>query len=213
MKTLLVSFMITISLSAAIFAQGFDVKAKGLQKFTFKEDDNGRNQTTFHSTTPLDEVDGLSTQISGYISFDVNNVDSTLKGEISLPTESLKTGIKMRDKDLKESKWLDAEKYPTISFTIKKVLNVEKQAPNKLKVKVLGDFNLHGVTNQITVDATMTYLDESEQTRQVMPGDLLGIVSNFDITLSKYDVHNMVLGTRVSDDIKIGVNLVGTNKL
>lgn len=211
MNKIAAAVLITILSVAAAFSQGFDVKAKGNQTFSFK-DDQGRNQATFHSVTPLDEVDGLSTDISGMVSFNVEHVDSTLQGEITITTQSLKTGIKMRDKDLKESKWLDAETYPKISYKIKKVTKVEKIAPNKLKVDVIGDFTLHGKTNEVPVEATMTYLDQNEQTLQREPGDLLGITAKFSITLSKYGVQNMVLGSRVSDHIDIGVNIVGTNK-
>ncbi len=201
----------TLIYSTFALPQGFNVKAKGNQTFYF-QDDKGRNQATFHSITALDEVDGMSNKISGQISFNISDVKNTLKGEISITTASLKTGISMRDRDLKESKWLDAERYPTISFTIKKVLDIKQLAPNKLDVKVLGDFNLHGVTNEITVDATMIYLDESPQTEAREPGDLLGVTAKFPITLSKYNVQNMVLGTRVADKINLEVNIVGTNK-
>lgn len=201
----------TLIYSAVALPQGFNVKAKGSQTFYF-QDDKGRNQATFHSITALDEVDGMSNKISGQISFDISDVKSTLKGEISITTASLKTGISMRDRDLKEPKWLDAESYPTISFTIKKVINVKQLAPNKLDVKVLGDFNLHGVTNEIPVDATMIYLDQSPSTEAREPGDLLGVTAKFPITLSKYNIKNMILGTRVADKINIDVNIVGTNK-
>lgn len=211
MKKIAAAVLISLLSVAAAFSQGFDVKAQGNQTFSFK-DDQGRNQATFHSVTPLDEVDGLSTDISGKVSFNISNVDSTLKGEITITTQSLKTGIKMRDKDLKESKWLDAEKYPNISYKIKKVTKLEKLAPNKLKVDVIGDFTLHGVTKEVPVEATLTYLDQSQQTLQREPGDLLGVTAKFSITLSKYGVQNMVLGSRVSDHIDIGVNIVGTNK-
>lgn len=211
MKKTIELFFIVLLLTVSAAAQGFDVKAKGDQTFYFK-DDKGRNQATFHSITELDEVDGLSSEISGKVSFNISDVKNTLKGEISIPTASLQTGIRMRDKDLKEPKWLDAERYPTISFTIKKVLNVKKLAPNKLDVKVLGGFKLHGVTNEITVDATMTYLDESPATEAREPGDLLGVTAKFAISLPKYNVQNMILGTRVATKINIGVNIVGTNK-
>ncbi len=208
------SFMLSIIFAAALisfsYAQGFDVKAKGDQTFIFKNDQ--RNQASFHSVTALDEVDGLSTEISGMISFNVSDVKNTLKGEISFPTASLQTGIKMRDKDLKEPKWLDAERYPTISFKVIKVQSILPVDKNKLNVKVLGDFSLHGVTNEIPVDVVMTYLDESPQTEVRGPGDLLGVTSKFKITLSKYGIQNMILGKRVADDIGIEVNIVGSNK-
>ena len=210
MKFFVLSILLFISFFSFSLAQGFDVKAKGNQTFYFKND--GRNQASFHSVTALDEVDGLSTEITGTISFNVSDVKNTLQGEISLPTASLQTGIKMRDKDLKEPKWLDAERYPTISFKVVKVLSITPVSKNKLDAKVLGDFSLHGDTNQIPVDVAMTYLDESPQTEARAPGDLLGVSAKFKITLSKYGVKNMILGKRVADNINIEVNIVGSNK-
>jgi len=211
MKSILNIFLISLTCFITIQAQGFEVKAKGEQSFSFK-DEKGKNQATFHSITPFDEVDGLTSEISGKASFDVKDVKNTLKGEISLPTASLKTGIAMRDKDLKAPKWLDAEKYPVISFKIKKVNSVKKIAANKLLVSVLGDFNLHGVAKEIPVEVTITYLDESSATEAREPGDLLGVTAKFSITLSNFNVQNMILGKRVSDNIDIGINVVGTNK-
>lgn len=211
MKLTLKTLLLILTCFITALPQGFDVKAKGVQTFSFK-DDKGRNQATFHSITPFDEVDGLTTEIGGQVSFDVKDIRNTLKGEISLPTESLKTGIAMRDKDLKEPKWLDAEKYPVISFKIKKVTDVKKIATKKLTVDVTGEFYLHGTTKEIPVEVTMTYLDESATTEAREPGDLLGVTANFNITLSKFNVQNMILGKRVSDNITIGVNIVGTNK-
>lgn len=205
---LLFSFLI---IAVNIFSQGFKVKAEGAQVFSFN-DNNGRNQATFFSTTPLEDVNGLTTEINGTISFDVRNVAGSLKGQITIPAESLKTGIKKRDEDMKGSGWLDVEEFPVISFTIKKVLELKSLAYNKLQAKVSGDFMVHGITKEIVVDATMIYLDENEQTGQISPGDLLGVTSKFTITLSDYDIDNMVLGKRVSDKIEIGVNFVGNNK-
>ncbi len=52
-------------------------------------------------------------------------------------------------------------------------------ADNKLEAKVTGDFTVHGVTKEVTTTVTMTYLDESEQTKQRAPGDLLGCSGYF----------------------------------
>jgi polyisoprenoid-binding protein YceI len=45
--------------------------------------------------------------------------------------------------------WLDAKKYPTITF---RSTRVEPQAGNRLKIT--GDFTLHGVTRPLALDAT-----------------------------------------------------------
>jgi len=211
MRTAIKIFFLSLLFFITAFPQGFNVKASGVQKFSFK-DDKGRNQATFTSITELDEVDGTSNDISGTLSFDVKNVANTLKGEISISTASITTGIAKRDKDLREPKWLDAYQFPTISFTIKKVTGVTKLADNKLQVNVIGTFFLHGVKQDIPVTATLTYLDESSVTESREPGDLLGVNAKFQIMLSKFGIQNMILGSRVADKIDIGVNIVGTNK-
>lgn len=194
-----------------LFPQGFKVKATGVQKFSFN-DDKGRSQATFFSTTPLEDVNGLTIEINGSVSFDINNLASTLQGKIIVPVSSLKTGITKRDNDLRGSGWLDEDQYPDISFTIIKVNKIQNLANNKIAVDITGNFMVHGVSKQIIVNVTMIYLDENDQTRQRAPGDLLGVTSDFTITLSDYGIDNIVLGRRVSDKIDIGINFVGSNK-
>ena len=94
---------------------------------------------------------------------------------------------------------------------IKNVSNVKSVEDNKLEAKVIGDFTTHGVTKEVIAEVTMTYLDESEQTKKRAPGDLLGVEAKFSIVLSDYEVENMVLGQKVSDSIDITVTMVGSN--
>ena len=209
MKRTLKLIILTLFVVSYGFAQGFKVKATGEQTFSFT-DKKGRNQAMFFSSTPLEDVTGLSNDVKGTITFDVGDV-STLKGSISISTASLKTGIDLRDGHLQSENWLDAESYPEITFVIKNVSNVKSLEDNKLEVKVVGDFTTHGVTKEVIADITMTFLDESEQTKKKAPGDLLGVEAKFSIVLSDYEVDNMVLGSKVSDSIEITVTMVGSN--
>ena len=209
MKRTLKLIILSLFVVSITFAQGFKVKAAGEQTFSFT-DEHGRNQAMFFSSTPLEDVTGLSNDVSGSVAFDVGDV-STLKGSISISTASLRTGIELRDGHLQSENWLDAESYPEITFVIKNVSNVKSLEDNKLEAKVVGDFTTHGVTKEVIADITMTYLDESEQTKKRAPGDLLGVEAKFSIVLSDYEVENMVLGQKVSDSIDITVTMVGSN--
>ena len=209
MKNLLKIFVVTIFAVVTILPQGFNVKAEGQQNFSF-QDKMGRNQASFYSSTPVEDITGLTNDVKGNASFDVSDI-TTLKGTISISTASLKTGIDMRDGHLQSADWLDAESYPEITFVIKSVGEVKSIADNKLEAKVTGDFSAHGVTKEVVANVKMTYLDESKQTKQKMPGDLLGIEAKFNITLSDYNVDNMVLGQKVSDKIEVTVTIVGSN--
>ena len=212
MKAIIKSLVLSLLIMTTAFAGGFDINSKGEQTFSFK-DKMGRNQATFFSTTPLENITGMSTDVWGTVSFDIEDVENTLKGEILISTASLRSGIDLRDEHIRGADWLDAEKFPTISFKIKEVAGIEKIEDNKLKVKVLGEFTLHGVTKEVESEVTLVYLEENEMTKMRLPGDLLGVRATININLSNYGVQHMALGKKVSDKIEINVNIVGSNKM
>lgn len=209
MKNTLIFFCALLFFTGTIFSQGFAVKASGTQNFSFK-DENGRNQATFFSTTPLEDVRGLSNNIYGNVTFDVEDL-TTLKGTIILPVSSLKTGIDLRDEHLRSENWMNAESYPNVTFDIKNVSEINKISDNKVTAKVKGDFKAHGVTKEVVADTELTYLDESEKTKLRAPGDLLGVKAKFNVNLSDFDVKNKIIGQKVADNIEIEVNMVGSN--
>jgi polyisoprenoid-binding protein YceI len=211
MKRIFFSITIVFIITSLTSAQSFKIKAGGVQTFDFA-DKTGKNQATFFSATPLEDINGTSNSISGSVTFDVANFAKSLKGKITLPVSSINTGIELRNHHMQGANWLDAAKYPDISFDIKSVYDVKQAADNKLEFKALGIFSLHGVTKEVTAVVDATYLDESEQTQKRAPGDLLGVSAKFSINLSDYAVNNAVIGNKVAEKIDITVNIVGSNK-
>jgi len=199
--TALILFCLTTA-----YSQGFNVKASGEKTFSFNDKSD---QAMFFSTTPLEDVTGISKEVNGTVTFNVTDL-KTLKGKISISTASIKTGIDLRDEHLRSANWLDAEAYPEISFVIKSISDIRQIEANKLQANVTGDFTAHGVTKEVVADVTMMYLDESEKTKAKAPGDLLGVDAKFNIKLSDFNVSNMALGVRVSEDIAVTATLVGT---
>jgi len=212
MKTAIKSLVVALLLIAGTLASGFDVDRSGLQTFSFK-DKMGSNQATFHSSAPLEDITGMSTDVWGKVSFDVADIANTLEGEIKISTASIKSGIELRDEHIRSENWLNAEKYPEITFNIKDVKNVKEIDGNKIKAIVAGEFTVLGVTKDVTSEVQLTYLEESEFTKIKLPGDLLGVKAKFNIKLSDFGVQNMSLGKRVSEEIEITVNIVGSNKI
>jgi polyisoprenoid-binding protein YceI len=211
MKTALMSFVLALLFIAITFANGFEVGRTGSQAFSFK-DEMGRNQATFNSPTPLEDITGMSTNVWGNVSFDVQDIENTLEGEVKISTASLKSGIDLRDEHIRSADWLDADQYPEITFEITEVKSVKEIDAKNLNAKVIGEFTVHGITKKIESEVTLTYLEESEMTKMRMPGDLLGVRAKFNIMLSDFGIQHMVLGKRVSDEIEINVNIVGSNK-
>lgn len=207
MKTIIKTFIVLLAAVSITFAQGFKVKATGEQTFNFEDK---RNQVKFFSTTPLEDITGISNDVKGKVTFNVADL-KTMKGSIKISVASIKTAIDLRDEHLRSDNWLSADKYPEITFAIKKVENIKVLEDNRIEAKVTGDFTVRGVTKETVADVTLTYLDANEQTAQYAPGDLLGVQAKFNIKLSDFNVNNMVIGQKVSENIEITATLRGSN--
>ena len=210
MSILIKALFISLLITAFSYSQGFLINKSGTETFHFN-DDQGRNQATFFSNAPFEDITGISNDVEGWVSFDIQDVKNTLTGEISIKTASIKTGIEARDEHLRSSEWLNAEAYPNITFVIKEIEMRSNETGNKLRLSVLGDFTVRGVTKQIYSNVTIEYLEESELTKTRMPGDLLGVKAKFNINLSDYGVRHMLIGKRVSEEVEITANIIGTN--
>jgi polyisoprenoid-binding protein YceI len=67
---------------------------------------------------------------------------------ITIPAASITTTNTVLDAELKSEAWLDAAKYPTITFTSTKV-----EPTGKGEAKITGDLTLHGVTRSVVLNA------------------------------------------------------------
>jgi len=167
------------------------------------DDPMNRNSVTFKSTAPLEDIIGTSNQVTGKLVFDPNQPENGGYGELSFPVKSLGTGIPLRDEHLAGADWLNAEENPDITFKIVEVTNVKSvkstAEAKTFDVIAVGDFSLNGITKRLRVPGRITYLRESEATRQRLPGDLLAARTTFDITLADF----AITGPR-------GMNLIGS---
>jgi polyisoprenoid-binding protein YceI len=91
-------------------------------------------------------VRGAFTKVSGSVVYDPANLGKS-SIQATIDAASVDTRVEMRDNDLRSPRFLDAQKYPTITFQSKKV---EAAAAGKLKVT--GDLSIHGVTKEVVLD-------------------------------------------------------------
>lgn len=195
-----------------VFSQNFKVKGSGDQKFLISERVKG-NQIQFTSNAPLEDIQGTAAKIDGVVTFNLSDFAGTIKAKISVPVNSMNTGIELRNKHMMSANWLDEQKYPLVSFELNSVSNIKQLADNRLSFNVSGVFTLHGVSKEISASAEAVYLTESEQTVQRGPGDLIGISADFNLKLSDFKVQNSIIGNKVAENIKVKIFLVGSNKI
>lgn len=190
-------------------AQALSVSASGTKKVTLN-DAVGKNQFTWVSEAPLEKIKGTAEGVTGSITLDPKNL-STLRGTISAKVATMKSGNATRDGHLHSAQWLDAGKYPTISFTINSVSNV-KVSGNSATGTATGNFTLHGVTKSMSIPFKLTYIDESAKTRQRAPGDLVSITADFDVALANFNVTGAkgIVGSKVGEKIDVSAQLFGS---
>jgi len=79
---------------------------------------------------------------------DINDQDITKsKVEVSIDTASINTNVQKRDEHLRSADFFDVAKFPTMTFTSKKVVQAGKD-----RLKVTGNLTLHGVTREVVLD-------------------------------------------------------------
>ena len=71
--------ILSVLLTTHFHAQGFSINKSGKQTFHFK-DEMGRNQATFFSHAPFEDITGLRSDVGGWLSIDIHDVKNPLSG-------------------------------------------------------------------------------------------------------------------------------------
>jgi len=118
--------------------------------------------------------------------------------DVTMPLSALDTHVTALDKHLKEPDFLDADKYPTITFKSTKV-----QALGNNKFKVTGDLTAHGVTKSVVLNATLNKVGPHPMTKaQAIGFDATGTLKRSDFGVGAYV-------PMVSDEIQLRITTEG----
>jgi polyisoprenoid-binding protein YceI len=210
----IIGAMLALIVSAPLLAQtALPLPLKGARTVVLNNA-VGQNLCQFVSSAPLEEFEGTADGIEGSFVLDPQNLEAT-RGRIRVAVASMRTGIARRDEHLRSPEWLDAERYPYIEFELQGLRQVritERTAGRVvLQAVAVGDFSLHGVRKPMELPIVMTYVPESEQTRQRAPGDLVQVQSEFTISLRDFDIRGRqgVIGSRVGEVIRVKASFYG----
>src|ERR1039457_6681480 len=190
-----------ISLATAVYAAP--------QSFDFK-DPKGVNNAVFKLDAPLESINGSASGISGTVSFDPENPAATT-GKIIVATDSLTVPNPMQKGHMLSDKWLDAAKYPEITFEAKSLANVKTDG-SVTTADVTGTFTLHGVAKEITAPVKLTYLKEKfSDTVPNLKGDLLVIRANFVINREDFNINKGQYKDKVAATIDLSLSIAGAS--
>lgn len=166
-------------------------------------------QITFTSDAPLQDIVGKSNAVVGYAIAGPKDAPAALAGgRWLLPVASLATGIPLRDAHLAGEHWLDAAKHPLVEFVLERTEDIERVKSgdgfSTWSATLVGTMTMHGVRRPCRVEkAKLSFLDASERTQQIAPGDLFFLQCSYEVRLSDFGVVNGDVPGKVADTIRI----------
>jgi polyisoprenoid-binding protein YceI len=119
--------------------------------------------------------------------------------EVTLPLARLDTHVAALDEHLKKPDFLDADKYPVVTF---KSTAVQPLGGNKFKVT--GNLTVHGVTRPVVLDATLNKIGPHPMSK----APSIGFDATASIKRSDFGVGAYV--PNVSDELAIRITTEGS---
>ena len=144
-------------------------------------------------------VKGRFTTIQGTI-LDVADDPTQSSVEVVIDPASITTGDDKRDAHLRSPDFFDVEQYPTITFKSHRIEGVRDQ------FTLTGDLTMHGVTREVSLDATFNGLGTNPWGKTVAGFSAETRINRKDWGLN-WNVGLEAGGVLVSDQLKISVEI------
>jgi len=193
MKRLALSLLLLASVPAFALDKPAAAPVAGAQKYTI---DNAHTVVTFgwnhfgfsNPSARLEKIDGNILLDSG---------DLTKSSvSVTLPIDGLHTGVEKLDAHLKTDEFLDAAKFPAITF---KSTKVEKSGNDGLKIT--GDLTVHGVTKSVVLNGKVNKIGDNPMMKVPSAG------FDADVVLKRSDFGVTKYVPAVSDEIPVHITL------
>jgi len=145
----------------------------------------------------ITNVRGGFRSVQGTVVYDPENLNQS-SVEVVIDAKSIDTREADRDAHLKSADFLDAEKYPTITFKSKTIT-----ADDDGELRLKGDLNIHGVTKEVVLKVERPSAEQKDPYGNVR----IGASATTKIKRSDFGLTwNATLetgGILVGDDLKI----------
>ena len=149
----------------------------------------------------VSNVKGSFEKHKGTVEIDDKDITRS-KVSVTIDTASVNTNVAKRDEHLRSADFFDAAKYPTMTFTSRKVAKAGKG-----KLKVTGDLTLRGVTRQVVLNVE----GPARESKDPWGNFRSGVVASTKINRKDFGlVYNAALetgGVAVGEDVDINLEI------
>jgi polyisoprenoid-binding protein YceI len=150
----------------------------------------------------ISHVEGRFNDVEG--DFTLGQPFSASKASITIQVESIDTGVKQRDDDLRSKNFFEVSKYPTMTFAAKSF----RGTPDSCKV--LGALTIKDVTKDVTLDGKYTGVVKDPWGNQRAAIQLMGVINRRDFHINYNE--QIEIGPGVGDDVTIRIFSEGIMK-
>jgi len=160
------------------------------QKTEYQVDTKAKNNVKFISTAPIEDFEGVTNRIDGYLIHDGDKLtaDSELYFEVDLRT--LDTGIGLRNRHMRED-YLHTDKYPHAKYS-GRITKLWKSAKGT-EVMVSGSMDIHGKKKRLDVRGILTPTSGG-----------LRIQTRFEVKLTDHDIEvPKLMFVKISEVMKL----------
>ncbi|MCJ2066246.1 YceI family protein [Methylobacterium sp. J-088] len=165
MKSILASGLLALLVATPVLAQTPPTRDPAqIQAGTYAVDP-GHTQVGWRvSHMGFSNYAGGFSEVSGTLELQPKN-PAAAKLSVKIPVASVTTTSAKLTDELKGDQWLDAAKFPDMTFVSTKVAPAGKD-----HAKVTGDLTLHGVTKPVTLDVTLVGAGVNPLSKKVTVG-------------------------------------------
>jgi len=157
----------------------------------------------FRSTAKLEFIEGSNHDINGWIDFEPNKT-RIVAGRLQVDLRTLKTGIDLRDRHMRENH-LNTDEFPYAYFKLDSVsgLPSDLQTDTQYTCDASGLFFIHGHKRELTAGLTIE-IDQSE--------NLIIVSTRFEIDLDDYEIDRpRALFLKLAKTIEISVTFTAVS--
>lgn len=179
-------------------------------------DEKGRDHVSFTSDAPIELIEGKTSKITGNITIDDSfDLTKPVSGKFDVDLASIDTGIPLRNEHMRDN-FLETKSFPKATFVLKSLVDPPKKlvAGQKVTLKAIGDFSLHGKTVSKTVPVDVTYLSRCPATETKREGcDLLQVKATFNVPFKDHAIKRPeIVFQKLADTVVVTVSASAYDK-
>ncbi len=187
---------------AAVLSLGLPVSAKAAE-YQVDKDHTSIGFSVKHMV--ISNVKGYFKDYSGGFSFD-EKTKTISKADLTVKAATINTEVADRDADLRSERFLNAEKFPNITFVLKK-----SQLLGGNAMRVVGDLSIRGVTKEIVLEGEYLGSAKDPKGNQRVGFTATGKIKRGDFGL-KWNQLLETGGVLVGEEVKLLIEVEGVLK-